>query len=238
VGALALRQLLNASLRSLGHQRAGSARVAARERSEVPAHDELGIAGGRSRPRSRVVLLPSARSQGGRRDEDDPDRPQRASHADQLIGAALYDRRLMAAEPVTDVTVGDGYAVASIDAIGEDYGFRKIRRELGVTAFGMNAIAIPPGYESGRHFHDEQEDTYFVHRGTIEFEFGDGSKHVLGPGGLARVDAATVRKIRNVADEDALYVIVGGKDGYVGRDGRLPEGEETARPDLPPGAAA
>ena len=144
----------------------------------------------------------------------------------------------MAAEPVSEVIAGDGYAVASIDAIGEDYGFRKIRRELGVTAFGMNAIAIPPGYASGRHFHDEQEETYFVHRGTIEFEFGDGSKHVLGPGGLARVDAATVRKIRNVADEDALYVIVGGKDGYVGRDGRLPEGEETARPDLPPGAAA
>ena len=132
----------------------------------------------------------------------------------------------MATEPVSEVIAGDGYAVASIDAIGEEYGFRKIRRELGVTAFGMNAIAIPPGYASGRHFHDEQEETYFVHRGTIEFEFGDGSKHVLGPGGLARVDAATVRKIRNVADEDALYVIVGGKDGYVGRDGRLPEGEE------------
>ena len=133
----------------------------------------------------------------------------------------------MAAEPVTEVIAGDGYAVASIDAIGDGYGFRKIRRELGVTAFGMNAIAMPPGYESGRHYHDEQEETYFVHRGTIEFEFGDGSKHVLGPGGLARVDAATVRKIRNVGDEDALYVIVGGKDGYVGRDGRLPEGEET-----------
>jgi hypothetical protein len=60
----------------------------------------------------------------------------------------------------------------------------------------------------------------------VQFEFGDGSTHVLGPGGVARVDAATVRKIRNVSgDEDAIYVIVGGKDGYVGRDGRLPEGE-------------
>ena len=93
----------------------------------------------------------------------------------------------------------------------------------------MNAVVIPPGYESGRHFHDEQEETYFVHRGTVEIEFGDGSKHVLGPGGLARVDAATVRKIRNVGDEDAVYVIVGGKDGYVGRDGRVPEGEENPR---------
>jgi mannose-6-phosphate isomerase-like protein (cupin superfamily) len=142
----------------------------------------------------------------------------------------------MAGEPVSDPIVGEGYAVANVDGIGEQYGFRKIRRELGVTAFGMNAIAMPPGYESGRHFHDEQEETYFVHRGTVEMEFGDGSKHVLGPGGLARVDAATVRMIRNVGDGDALYVCVGGKDGYVGRDGRMPEGEENPRGG-PPGAA-
>jgi quercetin dioxygenase-like cupin family protein len=142
----------------------------------------------------------------------------------------------MADQPVSEVIAGEGYAVANVDGIGDEYGFRKIRRELGVTAFGMNAIAMPPGHETGRHFHDEQEETYFVHRGTIEMEFGDGSKHVLGPGGLARVDAPTVRKIRNVGDGDALYVIVGGKDGYVGRDGRLPEGETRAGAG-PPGAA-
>jgi quercetin dioxygenase-like cupin family protein len=128
-----------------------------------------------------------------------------------------------------DVVVGDGYAVANIDSIGEGYGFRKIRQALGVTAFGINAIVIPAGTETGGHYHDEQEETYFVHRGTLEFEFGDGSTHTLGPGGVARVDAATVRKIKNASDEDAVYVIVGGKDGYVGRDGRLPEGEERFR---------
>ena len=129
---------------------------------------------------------------------------------------------------------GDGFAVASVDALGDQYGFRKIRRELGVEAFGMNAISIPPGYETGRHYHDEQEETYFVHRGTVEMTFGDGTSHVLGPGGLARVDAATVRKVKNVGDEDALYVVVGGKGGYIGRDGKLPEGETSPRgPDLP-----
>ena len=122
---------------------------------------------------------------------------------------------------------GDGYALAHIDAIGEGYGFRKIRKELGVTAFGINAIVLPPGYTTGRHFHDEQEETYFVHRGTVEFEFGDGTTHVLTPGSAVRVDASTVRRIRNVGDEDAVYVCAGGKDGYVGRDGRLPEGEES-----------
>lgn len=143
----------------------------------------------------------------------------------------------MATQEEKDIVVGDGYALADIDSIGEGYGFRKIRRALGVTAFGINAIVLPPGVETGRHYHDEQEETYFVHRGTIEMEFGDGAKHVLDSGGLARVDAPTIRKIRNVGDEDAVYLIVGGKDGYVGRDGRLPEGEERVVGG-PPGAAA
>ena len=135
------------------------------------------------------------------------------------------------------VVTGEGYAVANIDDLGEGPGFRKIRSGLGVTAFGINAIVMPPGYESGMHYHDVQEETYFVHRGELELEFGDGSKHRLGPGGVARVDASTPRKVRNVGDEDAVYVAAGGKDGYVGRDGRMPEGESRARPSGPPGAA-
>ena len=35
-----------------------------------------------------------------------------------------------------------------------------------------------------------------------------------------------MRKIRNVGDGDAVYLCAGGKDGYIGRDGRVPEGEE------------
>jgi mannose-6-phosphate isomerase-like protein (cupin superfamily) len=126
------------------------------------------------------------------------------------------------------VVRGDGYAVANIDDLGEGFGFRKVRPELEVTAFGVNAIVIPVGYEGGRHYHDRQEELYFVHRGRIAIEFGDGSTHELGPGGVARVDAATVRRLRNVGDEDAVYLAVGGKDGYVGRDGRQPE-DETRR---------
>ena len=131
----------------------------------------------------------------------------------------------MSRDEVSEPVEGDGYAVAGLGGLGEGYGFRKIRRQLGVNAFGVNAIVLPPGYDSGRHYHDEQEELYFVHSGTIEMEFGDGTRHRLGPGGLARVDASTVRKVINSGDEDAVYVIVGGKDGYVGRDGRLPDGE-------------
>ncbi len=72
-----------------------------------------------------------------------------------------------------------------------------------------------------------------VHQGTVELRLGDGSRHELGPGGLARVDAATHRGMRNVGDGDAIVLIAGGKDGYVGRDGQaVGEGSGAG----PPGA--
>lgn len=135
----------------------------------------------------------------------------------------------MSQDEVSQPVKGDGYAVASLDGLGEGYGFRKIRKELGVTAFGANAIVLPPGYETGRHFHEKQEELYFLHSGHVEIEFGDGTTHQLGPGGMAWVDASTVRELRNRGPEDAVFVIVGAAGGYVGRDGKLPEGEDSPR---------
>ena len=139
------------------------------------------------------------------------------------------------ADEVREPVKGEGYAVANIDALGDGPGFRKIRRELEVEELGVNAIVMPAGYEAGVHWHDQQEELYFVHAGEIEMEFGDGLTHRLGPGGVARVAAPTRRKVKSVGDEDAVYVVVGAKGGYVGRDGRRPEGEEPARKSDAPG---
>jgi mannose-6-phosphate isomerase-like protein (cupin superfamily) len=141
----------------------------------------------------------------------------------------------MEASEYPKVSSGDGYAVGGLEDLGDGYGFRKVRKGLGVTAFGINAIVMPAGYETGVHYHDEQEELYFVHRGEMEIEFGDGSVHRLCEGAFARVDASTLRKLRNVGEGDAIYVCAGGKDGYVGRDGKLPDGE--GRVSGPPGAA-
>jgi len=139
---------------------------------------------------------------------------------------------------MTDATEGQGYAVSSLDEMGEGYGFRKIRRAVGVTAFGINGLVLPAGYETGVHYHDEQEETYFVHQGQIEFRFGDGTTHLVGPGGVVRVDASTHREMRNAGQGDAVVVIAGGKDGYVGRDGQAAgEGSPGAPPGAPPSAA-
>ena len=120
---------------------------------------------------------------------------------------------------------GDGWAIATLDDMGEGPGFRKIRHAVDVTAFGVNAIVFPPSFSAGYHFHDTQEELYFLHSGRMEIEFGDGTRHELRPGSVARVDAPTVRRLRNVGDEEAVVLVVGGKDGYVGRDAHLPEGE-------------
>lgn len=109
--------------------------------------------------------------------------------------------------------------------MGDGYGFRKVRRELDITAFGINAIVLPPGYETPTHYHERQEETYFVHQGQVELRFGDGTTYLLEPGGIARVDAKTHRCMRNAGDTDAIIVVAGGADGYVGRDGQAVDGQ-------------
>jgi mannose-6-phosphate isomerase-like protein (cupin superfamily) len=122
-----------------------------------------------------------------------------------------------------------GYAFGSIDELGEGYGFRKVRGPLGVTAFGVNAIVFPPGYEGFLHYHDTQDELYFVHRGRAAIELGDETRE-LGEGGLLHVESTTPRRVSNASEtEDLVLLVVGGKDGYVARDGHLVDPER----DLP-----
>jgi mannose-6-phosphate isomerase-like protein (cupin superfamily) len=114
-----------------------------------------------------------------------------------------------------------GYTFGSIDELGEGYGFRKVRRALGVTAFGVNAVVYPPGYPGFEHYHDAQDELYFVHAGTARIEVG-GEERTLGPGGLLHVESTTPRKLSNASEtEDLVLLVVGGKDGYVERDGHM-----------------
>jgi len=113
-----------------------------------------------------------------------------------------------------------GHAFASLDELGDNYGFRKVRGPLGITAFGINVIVVPPGKQGIHHYHDEQDELYFVHQGTARFEV-DGDVRELGPGGFCHVESTTPRVFTNAGDDDLVLVIVGAKDGYVGRDGQL-----------------
>src|ERR671918_1991854 len=121
------------------------------------------------------------------------------------------------------------YRVTTIGNLGPGV-FRKIRRALGVTAFGANAMVLPPGSEWFLHYHDEQDELYFVHRGRAGFEV-EGESFELDPGGLCHVQSTTPRRFWNAGDGELVLLVVGGKDGYVGRDGHFahPEDEERRR---------
>jgi mannose-6-phosphate isomerase-like protein (cupin superfamily) len=120
------------------------------------------------------------------------------------------------------------HAFGSIDELGDNYGFRKVRVPLGITAFGANVIVYPPGAQGVNHFHDVQDELYFVHSGTARFEV-DGEERVLGPGGLCHVESTTARKVSNAGEEDLVLLVVGGKDGYVERDGQVLSDEDLER---------
>ncbi|HZQ81109.1 MAG TPA: cupin domain-containing protein, partial [Gaiellaceae bacterium] len=71
------------------------------------------------------------------------------------------------------------------------------------------------------HYHDTQDELYLVHRGRARFEVG-GETRELGEGGLLYVESTTPRRMSNAsADEDLVVFAVGGKGGYVERDGHL-----------------
>jgi len=112
------------------------------------------------------------------------------------------------------------YAFSSLDELGEGEGFRRIRAALGVTAFGVNAVVYAPGFDGFEHYHDVQDELYFVHRGRVRVEV-EGETRDLGPGGLFHAESTTRRKVSNPFDEEAVLFIVGGSGGYVERDGHM-----------------
>ena len=112
-----------------------------------------------------------------------------------------------------------GYSFSSLDELGDGV-VRKIRPALEINAFGANAWVLAPGVESRPHSHEEQDELYFVHRGVAEFRLPNETRR-LEPGGLCHVESTTPRQIVNVGDDDLVLLVVGAKDGYVGRDGQL-----------------
>jgi mannose-6-phosphate isomerase-like protein (cupin superfamily) len=120
------------------------------------------------------------------------------------------------------------HSFSSLDELGEGPGFRKIRQPLGITAFGVNALVLPPGHEGFLHYHDTQDELYFVHKGRVKVDAGDESKE-LGEGGLFHAEATTPRSISNPFGEEAIVFVVGGKDGYVERDGHLVDAADLER---------
>lgn len=121
-----------------------------------------------------------------------------------------------------------GHSFGSLDELGTGPGFRKVRTALGVRAFGVNALVFSPGQEGFLHYHDLQDELYFVHAGLARFEVG-GEVRELGPGDLCHVESTTPRKVSNAGPDDLVLLVIGGKDGYVERDGHLVDPDDAER---------
>jgi uncharacterized cupin superfamily protein len=119
------------------------------------------------------------------------------------------------------------HRVTTLDELGDGV-FRKLRPALGVTAFGANALVLPPRTEWFEHWHEIQDELYFVHAGRAGLAV-DGETYELGPGAVFHVESTTPRRFWNAGDEELVLLVVGGKDGYVERDGHIDDPDELDR---------
>lgn len=108
------------------------------------------------------------------------------------------------------------FAVKKIDDMEAIYGgsFKRARAELGVEAFGMQVIDMPPNvdqYPEHDHSEDGQEEVYVALRGSGEIEI-DGERHPLDPETMVRVSAGTKRKIYT-GEEPLRLLALGGCPG-------------------------
>jgi uncharacterized cupin superfamily protein len=96
--------------------------------------------------------------------------------------------------------------------------FQLLRRELGVTSFGLNLMAFGPGGRSRVHRHDRQEEVYLVLEGTLTLVL-DGDEIELGEGELARVAPEVRRQLVNRRRIRLVVLALGGHGEHEGRDG-------------------
>ena len=86
--------------------------------------------------------------------------------------------------------------------------WRLVRRTLGVTAFGVNLVDVPPGEQIPEHDETDrdQEEVFYVVAGTPTLVI-DGEDHVARAGTFARLDPQHSRTVRNDGDELASVLI-------------------------------
>jgi uncharacterized cupin superfamily protein len=111
-----------------------------------------------------------------------------------------------------DVTLG------SLDPGIEDR-LQPLRRQLGVTSFGINLIVLQPRQRMRVHAHERQEEVYLVVEGELDLLL-DGAEHRLGVGDLARVGPSTRRQLVNAGDRRLAVLALGGAGEHHSRDAR------------------
>jgi mannose-6-phosphate isomerase-like protein (cupin superfamily) len=111
----------------------------------------------------------------------------------------------------------DGISRTALDPdVGER--FLSLRRQLGVTSFGINQIVLEPGQRGRIHRHQRQEEVYLVIEGTLTLSV-EGEEQAVQRGELVRVAPEVRRQLVNRGPERLVIVALGGAGEHVGRDG-------------------
>ena len=97
--------------------------------------------------------------------------------------------------------------------------FVSLRRQLGVTSFGINQMVLEPRQRGRIHRHGRQEEVYLVLEGTLTL-LVEGEEQALEPGELVRVAPAVRRQLVNRGPERLVLLALGGDGEHVGRDGQ------------------
>ena len=113
---------------------------------------------------------------------------------------------------------GEAVTFARIDPTGGER-FQTLRRDLGVSGFGLNALILAPGQRGRVHRHEHQEEVYLVLEGELTLVLEDG-EHVLGRYELARVAPFARRQLVNAGSAPVVLLALGGSGEHQGRDGR------------------
>ena len=96
--------------------------------------------------------------------------------------------------------------------------FTPLRRELGVSSFGMNQIVLQPGQRGRIHRHRDQEEVYLVLEGRLTRLLADAPTE-LGEGEVIRVAPGIRRQLVNRDSRRLVLLALGGAGEHRGRDG-------------------
>ena len=110
---------------------------------------------------------------------------------------------------------GVSYAALNLDSPER---FQLLRRELGITSFGMNLILLQPRQQGRIHRHERQEEVYVVLEGVLTLSVED-SERELARGEIARVAPEVRRRVMNRGAEPCAVLALGGAGEHEGRDG-------------------
>lgn len=102
--------------------------------------------------------------------------------------------------------------------LDSDERFVRLRKQLGVTAFGLNQMILQPGQRGRIHRHGDQEEVYLVLEGELTVAI-EGEEQTLAEGELLRVAPEVRRQLVNRSPGRVVFLAIGGHGEHEGRDG-------------------